>query len=125
MCKRVADHFSFLIDLEASKEQVLLGVKRLEQEYPEDVDRSLVDELMAFHLYVKQSHVEKGSFNHQQLYQIIKHEKIQAVFPNVETILRLFLYLMVTNCSSERSFSKLKRIKSVLRSTMSQEQLSD
>ena len=51
--------------------------------------------------------------------QIIKHGKIQAVFPNVETILRLFLCLVVTNCSGERSFSKLKRIKSVLRSTMS------
>jgi len=25
----------------------------IEQEYPEDVDRSLVDELMTFHLYVK------------------------------------------------------------------------
>jgi len=72
------------------------------------------------------SYAEKGSFNHQQLHQIIiKHEKIQAFFPNVETILRLFLCLMVTNCSGERSFSKLKRIKSVLRSTMSQEWLSD
>jgi len=29
--KRVADHFSFLIDLEASREQVLHGFKRLEQ----------------------------------------------------------------------------------------------
>jgi len=51
--------------------------------------------------------------------------KSKAVFTNVETILRLFLCLMVTNCSDERSFSKLKRIKSVLRSTMSQERLSD
>jgi len=59
------------------------------------------------------------------LYQIIKHEKIQAVFSNVETILRLFLCLMVTNCSGEWSFSKLKRIKSALRSTMWQERLSD
>jgi hypothetical protein len=32
--------------------------------------------------------------------------------------------LMVTNCSGERSFSRLKRIKSDLRSTMSQERLS-
>jgi len=59
------------------------------------------------------------------LYQVIKHEKIQAVFPNVETILRLFLCLMVTKCSGERSFGMLKRIKSVLRSTISQERLSD
>ena len=66
-----------------------------------------------------------GLSNLFALYQIIKHEKIRAVFPSVETILILFLCLMVTNCSGERSFSKLKRIKNVLRPTMSQERLSD
>jgi len=66
-----------------------------------------------------------GLSNVFALYQIIKLEKIRSVFPNVEIILRLFLCLMVTNCSGERSFSKLKRIKSVPRSTMSQERLSD
>jgi len=66
-----------------------------------------------------------GLSNLFALYQIIKHEKIQAVFPNVETISGLFLCLMVANCSGERYFSKLKRIKTVLRSTMSQERLSD
>jgi len=52
-------------------------------------------------------------------------KKVQVVFPNVEAILRLFLCLMVTNCFGERSFSKLQRIKSVLRLTMSQERLAD
>lgn len=33
------------------------------------------------------------------------------MFPNVEIALRIFLSMMVTNCSGERSFSKLKRIK--------------
>jgi len=66
-----------------------------------------------------------GLSNLFALYQIIKHEKIQAVFQNMETILRLFLCLMVTNYSGDKSFSKLKRIKSVLRSTMWQERLSD
>jgi len=89
--KPVAEHLSFLIDLEASREYVLHGAKRLENEYPEDVDRRLVDERMTFDLYVKQSYAEKESFNHQQLYQIIKHIKIQAVFPDMETVLRLFL----------------------------------
>ena len=32
--------------------------------------------------------------------------------------------LMVTNCSGERSFSRLKKIKNELRSTMSQDMLS-
>ena len=51
-------------------------------------------------------------------------KKIHTAFPNVEAILRLFLSLMVTNCSGERSFSRLNSIKNKLRSTMSQERLS-
>ena len=38
--------------------------------------------------------------------------------------LRLFMCLMVTNCSGERYFSRLKRIKNDLSSTMSQERMS-
>ena len=50
--------------------------------------------------------------------------KIHTAFPNVEAILRLFLSLMITNCSKERSFLRLKSIKNGLRSTTSQERLS-
>ena len=42
-----------------------------------------------------------GLSNLFALYQIIKHENIQAVFQNVETILILFICLIVTNCSGE------------------------
>ena len=51
-------------------------------------------------------------------------EKIHIAFPNVEALFRLFLSLMVTNSSGERSFSRLKSIKNELRSIMSQERLS-
>ncbi|KAF2899481.1 hypothetical protein ILUMI_06694 [Ignelater luminosus] len=53
----------------------------------------------------------------------LKENKIEGTFPNVEIALRIFLSMMVTNCSGERSFSKLKRIKNELRSTMLQERL--
>ena len=51
------------------------------------------------------------SLSHGDLYEIMCKEKIHTAFPNVEAILRLFLSLMVTNCSGERSFSRLKSIK--------------
>ena len=51
-------------------------------------------------------------------------EIIHAAFLNVEALFRLFLSLMVTNCSGERSFSRLKSIQNELRSTMSQKSLS-
>ena len=37
--------------------------------------------------------------------------------------LRVYLILMVTNCSGERSFSKLKYIKNRLRTTMTNERV--
>ena len=41
----------------------------------------------------------------------------------MEIALRIFLTLMVTNCSTERSLSQLKRTKNPSRSTMKQERL--
>ena len=40
-------------------------------------------------------------------------------------MLSIFLSLMMTNCSEERSFSVLKRVKNYLRSTMGQERMSN
>ena len=56
-----------------------------------------------------------------QLYRFIVDNGLRSTFVNTEIALRIFLCLMVTNCSGERSFSKLKLIKNHLRSTMSQE----
>jgi len=46
-----------------------------------------------------------------------------AVFPNVYVAMRILLILPIAVASAERSFSKLKLIKSYLRSTMSQDRL--
>ena len=72
--------------------------------YPEDVDPKLTDELLHFHLYVRQTQnqrltgTEEQSISlcHGDLYEIMCKEKIHTAFPNVEEILRLFLCLMVT-----------------------------
>ena len=47
------------------------------------------------------------------------------LFPNLVISIRIFLTLPVTVATGERSFSKLKIIKTYLRSTMGQERLSD
>ena len=46
------------------------------------------------------------------------------MYPNLSIALRLLLTLRVTVASGERSFSKLKLIKTYLRTTMTQERLS-
>ena len=48
---------------------------------------------------------------------------VHHAFPNTEVALRIYLCLMATNCSGERSFSQLQRIKDVKRSTMGQQRL--
>ena len=49
------------------------------------------------------------------LYKLIIDKGMQDTFPNVAIALRMYLVLMVTNCSAERSFSKLKLTESCLR----------
>lgn len=54
------------------------------------------------------------------LVNVIDHLKVchRNLFPNVFKILTIFAVLPVTNCNLERSFSKLKLVKRVDRSTM-------
>ena len=54
------------------------------------------------------------------MYKLITDKGVQDTFPNVAIALRMYLVLMVTNCSAERSFSKLKLIESRLRTSMTQ-----
>lgn len=56
-----------------------------------------------------------------EMLDYIYKENILDRYPNMSIALRLLLTLPVTVASGERSFSKLKLIKTYLRSTMSQE----
>ena len=58
----------------------------------------------------------------QCLSYIHKHSLVD-LYPNLSVALRILTSLPVTAASCERSFSKLKLIKTYLRSTMSQERL--
>jgi hypothetical protein len=116
--------FSFLTKLEATEEEIYERVSTLCQTYPEDVDINLVGEVKHFHQYIRHSQTY-GSAEHDSLtlYKIIFNDRVQSAFPNAEAILRLFLSMMIANCSGERSFSQLKRIKNEFRTTMTQDKL--
>ncbi|KAJ7322507.1 hypothetical protein JRQ81_018794 [Phrynocephalus forsythii] len=59
------------------------------------------------------------------VFNYIYSNNLTSVFPNLSISLRIYLTVPVTVAEGERSFSKLKLIKNDLRSTMSQERLSN
>lgn len=70
---------------------------------------------------------EKGDFKNLgsliQIFKIIKAANLKPEFENLFEIIKLSLTLPTSSCTVERSFSKLKIIKSRLRSTMQQNRL--
>ncbi|XP_065664567.1 uncharacterized protein LOC136086211 [Hydra vulgaris] len=50
-------------------------------------------------------------------------EEVKDCFPNVEIVICIYLVIMITNSSSERSFSNLKHIKNRLRTSMDRDRL--
>src|SRR5436190_796210 len=103
--------------MELSNDELSSNVETLVASYPEDLDSNLAEELKQFHHYIrlKMNEDESIHINYTDFYKIIINDKFQTVFPNIEISLRMFLTLMITNCSGEQSFSQLKRIKNPLR----------
>ena len=58
-----------------------------------------------------------------RMYKILVDNKLETLFPNTFIPFRIYLSLMISNCSGERSFSTLKRIKSQVRLSMTQKRL--
>lgn len=50
------------------------------------------------------------------MYEVAKN--MSCTFPNMETLLQIFLTIPVSTTSGERSFSALKRVKPYLRNSM-------
>src|SRR6218665_3778080 len=64
----------------------------------------------------------KGTFAALRMLQTIVNNEMHGSFPNMYICLRIYLSLLVKNCSREHS-SALKRIKNYLWSTLKDEKL--
>ena len=53
----------------------------------------------------------------------MKTNSCMHAFPNASVVFRLYLCLMISDCSGERSFSVLKRVKNQLRSSIGKKRL--
>lgn len=70
----------------------------------------------------------RSSYEYRNLSQAVEVWKllqpdVRALFTDVEKLLRCLLVIPASSCEAERSFSGLRRLKTYLRSTMSQSRL--
>jgi len=66
----------------------------------------------------------RGCSSPSDLARLMHTEELHDTFPNVSIALRMFLCFMVSNCSGERSFSRMAFRKNKLRRTMTDKRLS-
>ena len=137
--KTVSERFGFFSQLSSMCDKdVKACAQKLVEAYPDDLEETFPNELVQFVYYffeplqpgsivrkmrVKQKEDEKRSIE-LLMFLNLKNNELSETFTNVEIALRIYLTMMVNNCTGERSFSKLKRVKSVSRSTMGQTRLS-
>ena len=86
------------------------SAKTLLQYYPDDLEESLPEEMIYFSTLIKQHHFS-SECKEIQMFRFINENEFMHAFPNVSVVFRLYLCLMISNCTCERSFSVLKRVK--------------
>ena len=125
--EHVNDIFGFLRNLKSLNNQgIVEAARKLHDTYPNDLEDTLLDEMVHFSALLRSEKIgpeNVGIAPEFQMNLIITHNNLKSTFPNIETLLKMYLCMMVTNCSGERSFSTLKRVKNHLRSTMSDQRL--
>lgn len=82
-----------------------------------DVDSSLENEIIQFQTFLNLSKVTSDENDAFSLLKWFYEKSLQEVFPNILIALRSYLTTPVANCSAERAFSKLTRIKNKYRTS--------
>lgn len=79
------------------------------------------DEIENHPVFVTRNLENVGSMG--KLFKLFCASQLKTVFPNLNTLLHIAVTLPVSSCSVERCFSKLKLVKTKLRTTMKEERL--
>jgi hypothetical protein len=90
--------------------------------YPEDLETKFVEEIIQFKKHI--SNLPEGMKNMQGMLKYLNTPSLNMTFPNVEIALKIFVCMLCSNASGERSFSVLKRVKNYLCSSLANEKTS-
>ena len=129
----ISKKFGFLRRLTTlTVEEIDVFAKALVETYTADLEPDLSRELNFLVSILRPGFAPEGANQTTKeapelwMYHVVTgNVSLRNSIPNVVNMLSIFLSLMMTNCSGERSFSVLKRVKNYLRSTMGQERMSN
>lgn len=129
--ENLSDRFSFIIKLNEAKlqdeqelEKLVKDCKDFATFYENDITAiDLLDEIHDFFMLIKARGKSIPSDPKDALQLLLQFGR--DVFPTLCVAYRMLLTIAFSIASCERSFSKLKLIKTYLRSTMSQDQLTN
>ncbi|CAM1305802.1 Uncharacterised protein r2_g1563 [Pycnogonum litorale] len=122
----VLQRFGVLTEYDSmSVKDIDVAVAGLVGVYSKDLSSDFPSEFRQFMCWYKEQRRDEtaATGSAQKMFKMLHTTGGYNAFPNTEVALRMYLSLMATNCSGERSFSQLKRIKDVKRSTMCQQRL--
>jgi len=116
--------FNFLFQIiKLSPSEVYEKAEILQNIYTNDLSSSFANECIQFRSYLMSLTENIRPKTVMDICKLIRTEKLQELFPYVDIALRMYLCCPTSNCSAERSFSALKRVKSYLRSRMTDDRL--
>ena len=114
------------------------SAKRLQEAFANDLEASLLDRLVQCLRFLNTEFAKNAleletatttlnsstpTLSFDQSISYLVSNNLETVFPNTVIAFRIYLNMMVLNCSGERSFSKLKLLKNLLPFCMTQGRL--
>ncbi|XP_050530959.1 zinc finger MYM-type protein 1-like [Daktulosphaira vitifoliae] len=122
---KLNENFTFFTTLQKiNSKQIEDACENLANIYDKDITaENLISECLHFKHYLNETCNDDEVLLIPDLFDKIKKDCISSTFPNIEICLRIYLSLMITNCTGERSFSYLKFLKSDVRNSMTQSRL--
>ena len=104
-------------------DEIIKKCEKMTLKYPNDFSESFSKQMLEIKSLLV-SKCQQLESTRQMADYIFTQKWLKSSIPDVCTAYQLFLTLPITSAGAERSFSKLKLIKTYLRSTMSQTRLS-
>lgn len=126
--------FGFLYDLAKNEtdnneieEKIRDKAKALIKKYKDDLSPEFVEECIHFRKLILSMNNDAKSSDElstpQHFMTLIRTKKLVSTYPELENALRIYLTILSANSTGERSFSRLKILKSSLRNSTGQEKL--